>query len=547
MNKTRSLVLGLVAVFTVVLYAPFFSNPLVFDDHNLFAGGRVFDHAQNVFDFYARTFPYFTIGFIQLIFDSIEVQRAFNLMLHLANVFVLIALCSRVSRVDLSAPPSAAVWGAIAACAVFAVHPVAVYGVAYLVQRTVLFASLFSLLSLLVYWRAIEDGRYRDVVVSALFYAMAVFSKEHAILLPAVACALGIAARRPGVLPRTLLYLALCALPALRVFLSLKGLVGAVAEPGAQEVAIDLLADASAGKAASSWSISALAQAGFFFRYWYLWIVPDTGAMSIDLRAYISGGSPGLTDVFKLVAFVACGLLGAALVFVSRRWKLAGVGILYFWISFLVEFSSVRFQEPFVLYRSYLWAPGFVMVLASLLRLLPVKGLVVLTVLACGVLFYLSEDRLQSMESEWSAWDDAARKLPAADVRGADRIFFNRGLQSIKAGRIAEGVADLDRVIALSPGVRQAYEQRAEAYVRLGRYPEAVADFSHAIDLHEVGASFYGRGLSFERMGCLIAAGRDYERARTLGVLFAKMKLDELEEKRMEKGQASESEACPLR
>ncbi|EFK97765.1 hypothetical protein LDC_0180 [sediment metagenome] len=78
------------------------------------------------------------------------------------------------------------------AALVFVMHPVAVYGAAYLIQRTILLATLFSLLSWLCVLRGLEERKPLWLWLSVLCYVDAVLSKEHAVMVPAVGALLAL-------------------------------------------------------------------------------------------------------------------------------------------------------------------------------------------------------------------------------------------------------------------------------------------------------------------------------------------------------------------
>ena len=108
---------------------------------------------------------------------------------------------------------------------------------------------------------------------------------------------------------------------------------------------------------------------------------------------------------------------------------MAGFGLLYFWILYLLEFSVIRFQEPFVLYRSYLWAPGLAIVSRQALagcRCALRRGLRV----AALLLSVQSWDRLRSMSSGLALWEDAASKLPAEPIPGGWRTLYGVGRET---------------------------------------------------------------------------------------------------------------------
>ena len=114
-----------------------------------------------------------------------------NLLLHAANVivlFYLLRLLIGAAIPDLKDSP-AVVWGAWFGALIFAVHPVSVYAVGYVVQRTILMATFFALVMQLVYLRGLLSGQARWLVLAAAAYFLAVFSKEHAMMAPVLLAA----------------------------------------------------------------------------------------------------------------------------------------------------------------------------------------------------------------------------------------------------------------------------------------------------------------------------------------------------------------------
>ena len=77
---------GFVSAFSLIvalLYLPFSDSPAVFDDLNIITNLAAFDYAQHFFSRYTRTFPYFSIGFVQVLSGSDLVwNRYVNVVLH---------------------------------------------------------------------------------------------------------------------------------------------------------------------------------------------------------------------------------------------------------------------------------------------------------------------------------------------------------------------------------------------------------------------------------------------------------------------------------
>jgi protein O-mannosyl-transferase len=544
-----------IALATSSLYLPFLNNATVFDDLGLFSSLSVYDYAWTPFDFQRRTFPYFTLGLVQVVSGSIEVNRLFSLLVHIACTGMLLVLLKSfledVSNKSVSpihqAQYSTRIWiVAAVSTAWFALNPLATYGAAYLVQRTILFATLFSLMSLWYFRRALVRNRMIDVVMAAFFYSAAVYSKEHAIMLPLGATAFaalyeGNARLR---LKKICLYVLLCAPAALGVLLATKDVIATGYEPRAAAILALMhgipLVDTRWGQ----WLVSIVFQTGFFFRYIGLWLVPDVRLLSVDMRfdfahIWFAWWTVPLLFVFFLAPAFAAYFL--------RRKGLTALfccGFLYCWCLFLTELVSIRFQEPFVLYRSYLWAPGYALMLAALLYPVKTRLLLACSVPVFVLFIFLGRDRLSSLASESALWKDAAAKLESPSLPGSDRIFYNRGMGYLKEKRFKDAAEDFTRAIHQSPTISSLYYERGVAYYSLNEFDKAGNDFERSVALNtKHGGGYYGLGLVLEQRGCLKQAMQAYVQSETLGVKTAKLKIRDLEKKENES--AKSLRKCP--
>jgi len=473
---------AIITLLTAALYVPFLSNAIVFDDNNLYTNLSIFDYATTPFSLAPRAFPYFTLGFTEVTWKSIEAHRIFSLILHILNALLIFRLIERWVKEIGKTSADKAFSIALITSLCFAIHPVAVYGAGYLIQRTMLFATLFSLLSLWFYWRSLSQNRITDSITAALFYAMAIFSKEHAIMLPATALlmtALHDASWRKNQTKITT-YLLFSTPPAIFVVLAVKGVIGTAYEP---DVTSFISAMPAIESKQSQWLLSATTQFGLFFRYLASWLYPDLQFLAADIRIDLLSQWTPLWVVFKTVVFLALFLVAIRLL-IRKGWLgLIGWGWLYLSLMFATELVSIRFQEPFVLYRSYLWALGLLAMLAGMLakaNLRPRYLLPPFAMLILPLLFFLSHNRLQSLEDEYALWHDAANKLTTPDVAGAERIYYNLGIQRIKRNQPEAALVEMNRVVSLIPHSHEGYIGRGKAYQNLERDQEAVADFETA-------------------------------------------------------------------
>ena len=128
----------------IALYAGSLFAPLVFDDSSFF------DNPANIvkyshFSLELRWLPYASLaGTVTWLGLDIFWLRLGNVVLHAANATTLFFLLRRLFQVTLT-PLNAAdnlplspSWFAFFGALIFALHPIAVYGVAYLIQRSTL-------------------------------------------------------------------------------------------------------------------------------------------------------------------------------------------------------------------------------------------------------------------------------------------------------------------------------------------------------------------------------------------------------------------------
>ncbi len=84
-------------------------------------------------------------------------------------------------------------------------------------------------------------------------------------------------------------------------------------------------------------------------------------------------------------------------------------------------------------------------------------------------------------------------------------VLLNRGEFFLEIERYKEAAADLTRVIELHPryhSIYNIYAERGDAYRKLGRHYDAIADYKTALSIRPNHApALYGRGLSLAEIG----------------------------------------------
>ena len=478
-------------------------------------------------------------------------QRLVNAALHGCTGIALFAFFGRVFSGVLKEPRwrSFAFVGAL----VFVVHPVAVYAAGYLMQRSMLLATLFSVIALACALEGLLRRSLPWYTAAAAAYVLALSSKEHAIMLPAVGLVLAVLVRgiSRGALLRLAVWLAVCAVAAAVMILARRELIGAAYEPFGPAMLARLGVEAR-----MALPLSMENQATLFFRYVATWLLPWPGWMSADIHTAFPTALLGWPQTAGFAAWLAWAVAGVALLARGGRAGLAGFAMLAPWLLSLTEFAVVRVQEPFVLYRSYLWMIGLPALVPLLLGPLAPRWRTAAAALACLALAAGAHERLRTFRSAFALWDDAARKNTDPGAPLVERALYSRGLVlldrgeleaaradferavelnpgspdahltrgtwRLHSGRLAEALADFDRALALDPAYASAYNQRCVARARLARFEAAVADCRKAVELNPADdVAWNNTGAVYRELGRAADAAASYEKALALKPLNA--------------------------
>jgi protein O-mannosyl-transferase len=502
-ERDRARILLMLAAVGMV-YLPFLGNPFVFDDLNFFATGAIGAYADKWLDPGLRWLPYASLGWLYTIFsDEIpHIYRLGNTLLHAVNTILLFYLLRNlmVAVKPESKNTSAVVRGAWFGALVFALHPVAVYAVGYAIQVSILMATTFALTMQLAYLHGLLSGQRRWFVLAVCAYFLACFSKEHSVLMPAVVAAMGLLVHSEHRVQRHVMWLTWSAFLGIAVLvtLSAKGVLGSPYEPMAAQLFQQQGIEAYTPMLHL---LSVLTQAGLFFKYLLLWILPDPTLMSIDMRETFIRSAFSAQSWLGAIAFLSYGAFGIRLLWRGGMSGLAGFAMLYPWLLFWVEMAGVRIQEPFVLYRSYLWMPGMMLVFPMLITRLPERRAMLAMVCLIIVLVPLSWGRLRVFSDNYRLWNEAAALLKNDRVAGADRIYYNRGQAEMARKNWQEAALDFKRAADISPQLEPIRYLLGVSYTNLGRPEEALAQYDAAIAMKpDDDRVYFSKGMTLKFM-----------------------------------------------
>lgn len=495
------------------IYLPGVHNELLFDDLRL-SDGTIFGEYGSLLQFKQRMLSYGSFVWLQgLLGEGWWKQRIFNISVHLGTVACLYGLLKALlehtkfpkefeEQAHFGASRTAALQVGVA---LFALNPVAVYAVGYLVQRSIVMATLFAVLSCWLLVRGLQTGRAAWYAGALVSYVLAVLSKEYAVMTAAMAVPLYIYIRRPSwkaiatVAGASMLLLALAA----AAFLGIYGSVlGKVFDPRSAAL-VQQLEAMRPGISAHIYPLSILNEAALFFAYGFLWFIPNVQWMSVDLRPAFPLGFDSWQHLLGAAGYVV--LLCAAIWMVVRRKGavgMVGVCLLFPLLWFATEFSTVWIQDPFVLYRSYLWAVGVPGLIAIGLTGFRPRTVYTIGILVAMLFGALALERVLSLKDDGTAWADAAEKIDTkgpTNAVGRSRPFLNLGAYHLEKGSLAlaerafataDALGDLDGNARFNIGVTlQQQKKHAEA---LGAFSAAEAKgyTGQALHYHRAESAF---------------------------------------------------------
>ena len=484
----------------LALYWGSLGHPLVFDDRGIQEGLlRLYDEAR--YSLNLRWLSTATFGWVRdLTGGDWRSQRMLNVLLHAATGVALYFFLARLFELTLPKEPAAGrqqplgpEWIAFFGALVFVLHPIAVYGTAYLVQRSIVLATLFSLVCLRLFLEGLIRGAAGWYLAAAAAYLLAVFSKEHSLALPAVAAVLAVVVRAPSarLLRELALPYALFAVIAGIVVALAKGFAFALYEPATQ----GFLEQSGGGPrdAAGTFPLSVINQGYLFFRYVFSWLVPYTGWMSVDVRLPFPAEITSMPQLAGFAAWLALPVGATLLLKRGGATALAGLALLYPWLLALTEMAIIRVQEPFALYRSYLWMSGLPILLAPALRKVPARWAAATLAAVCVGLVPLALNRLDTFSSQVKLWDDVVRKNEGVKAILVERGYDNRGLALMLSHQYPDALRDVNRALEINGRDVSALVGRGTLHARTGGFEAALADLGRAIEIDPTYADAWGK------------------------------------------------------
>lgn len=376
----------------------------------------------------------------------------------------------------------------------FAVHPLFINAVAWIVARNDVMAGLFFVLSFIFLIRFVEQGGIGAFIWHSLFFIISIFSKESALAAPFVfAYYLLFIIKQPLFSKKYLHFLSIWVLAPI-VFLILRQ---KVIHPGAGNI-----------KFGFNYFISNLQTlpemlAKFFIPY----KITGLPKYSFDLTLI------GLAIIAILIYYIMKSKP-------ERKYLYFGIFIfLLFIISGLfTAIVSVNEWFDYLECRAYIPAVGIIIFLITLFGKFYPKGQIrkaalILPLVLVVLLGSLNIIKSREYSDILSFYDGVLSINPKFAM-----AYNNRGMAKKFRGQTREAIDDFNEAIRLNPKFSVAYYNRATAKIDLGNYQRVKEDLDTAIFLEpEFAKAYYNRGLAKINLQDTAGAIKDWTYAAYLG------------------------------
>jgi tetratricopeptide (TPR) repeat protein len=515
-NKYNLLFIFAIFITGIIAYSNSFDCSFHFDDRNVFHSvvndinvlqSSVKGDSASIVD-WLRLFPTRPIGILTFAINynihglNLWGYHLVNLIIHLINAFLVwwltwLTLSTPVmkdTQISRHKTMMAFLTGLL-----FVTHPLATQSVTYIAQRFASLATLFYLLSLILF----VQGKLwqRDKKVPWFLFGGSI-----------VCAVLGMLTKEiVFTLPFTILLFDYCFLKTIPWKLEIqdKGLIISfimlvifiLLYFSFSPVSPVSIFNPVAPDQGYSYSISMkeyfLTQFSVILTYIRLFILPLNQNFDYDY--------PLSSSFFQLKTFLSFSLLLGILatgILMFKRYRLISFGIFWFFLTISVESSIIPISQNVIFeHRTYLPGFGFFLALTGAFfyffkgRYLKIAVIILLMVAALNTA--LTYQRNKVWKNEYTLWGDCLKKSP-----DKERSNENFGRALFAEGKLEDAIDHYNKAIRITPDYAYVYNSRGAAYAKLGQYQLAFEDFNKAIRLKpDYAESYYNKGIAYTDLG----------------------------------------------
>lgn len=506
----------------VLIYANTLHVPFVLDDKTTIVENHLIKSLNGFLSSAIDYNPRRLIGYLSFAinfrFGGLDITgyHLFNIAVHLLSALLVYRLCLltcktpllKNSRITDNTPLIC-----LAAALLFVSHPVQTQAVTYISQRFASLATMFYLLSMVLYARArlvSSSGSYLLFLASLVAMVLAMMSKEIAFTLPLMLILYEVSffpscgRKRYFILLPLLLTIIILPLALLHSNEPLGNLLSELSNR----------LNAATGISRTDYLLT---QFSVITTYIKLLFLPLNQNLDYSYSLYHSLFTP---RVFSSFLFLACLLATAVWFFIkARHWqrpelRLISFGIFWFFIALSVESSIIPISDVIFEHRLYLPSAGaFIAISVALSLAIPRKAFTVVLVISVTALSIATWQRNQVWGDELTLWQDTVKKSP-----DKDRPHNNLAEAYNKRGRVDEAIKEVQIALKLNPGNAEAHSNLAAAYLAKGETEQALEHLQTAVKLDDnLFTAHYNLGILYRQRS-------DYDMA--IGQLLLALKIN---------------------
>ena len=485
MSRYEVLLFLLLSTIVLLIYSNTFKAPFVFDDNMNIQNNTsirlskitIENVVKAVSESHLRSRPIANISFaINYYFHQYNVTgyHIVNVLIHIITGIFLYFFVKTTLRLPLlHFKDTTTTWIASFTVFLWIVHPLHTQSVTYIVQRMNSLASMFYVLSMLLYTRGrlTSDKRRRWLLFTGCILAgiLAVGSKEIALTLPFFLLLyewyffqdLSLAWFKHYFIPviGVMVFLALSAL----VYMGTETLHNILVVPGDFDFTL---------------TERVLTEFRVVIVYLKLLLFPHPSQLNIDYDFPLSHSLfDPISTLFALGTII--GMFGLAL-YISKKERLLSFCVLWFFGNLVLE-SSVIMLDILFEHRTYL--PSMLLsllVVTLVVRYTKLPWLRVVVLCAVALVYAVwTYERNSLWANEIALWSDCVAKSPHKA-----RPHTNLGYALMSQGNLKEAIHHYTEALRIAPSYVIAHNNLGDALARQGKVAEAVHHYTEALRLN---------------------------------------------------------------
>ncbi len=239
--------------------------------------------------------------------------------------------------------------------------------------------------------------------------------------------------------------------------------------------------------------------------------------LPVSLKLYYNlPFSKSLFGIKEILSFIVLSGILSAAVFLFNRTRLLSFGIVWFFITMLVESSIFPLKFSFFEYRVYPGMFGYAIFFASAIFYFNPKDLKFAVVIPALIILFYANGVVQNnkvWKDQILLWKDNVAKTTDFAIP-----YENVGTYYFKKGENDSAIVYFNKALQLDSTLSSSYLNRGLAYLLQGNYALALKDYNEALRYNdEFPLAYNNRGYLYLKLGKYDSAITDLKRAVSLG------------------------------